>query len=224
MTTSRTCLAHLALAALSLWLHGCAATPATKAPAAEERAPAAAIEAPPAAQAFTSVIEGTLAPDFELESLSGGEPISLKSLAGKPTVLLFGSCTSPSFVESLDLFGAYHREYKDRVNFVLVYIREAHPLDGDALPNNRFKVPAHRTTEERRQAAMQLRRAARVQMPIALDGMNDGMIDSYRAFPTRIVVLDPRGVAADALPAGPRAAMQGAQRLRSIINQVLRNG
>ena len=29
-----------------------------------------------------------------------------------------------------------HRRYKDRAEFVAVYVREAHPSDGWALPNN----------------------------------------------------------------------------------------
>jgi len=170
------------------------------------------------------VIDGSPAPDFELESLAGDARISVKSLAGKPSVLIFGSSTSPSFVESLSALDVLYGEYKDRVNFVLVYIREAHPSDGAALPNNRFKIATPRTMDDRRDAARQLWRAARVRMPIAIDGIDDAMIKSYRPWPTRIVVLDPRGVAVDSPQAAPRATLDGVLRLRSIIGQALKNG
>ena len=233
MPFRRPSLAPLTLAMVSLWMGGCATTPPAPAPSAREvtaEAPAeATTEATTSEQAaapkvFTAVMDGSPAPEFDLETLAGDRRITVKSLSGKPTVLLFGSATCPPFVESLDQLNTLYLEYQDRVNFVLVYIREAHPTDGPADPKNRFKIATPRTMEERKDAAKQLRRVTRVQIPIALDGMDDAMIDAYRPWPSRIVVLDPRGVAVDALPAGPRATLNGALRLRSIIAQVLRNG
>jgi len=188
--------------------------------------PAAAepVEPMTAAKTFTSVIEGSVAPDFALAPLAGGGPITPKSLNGRPSVLLFGSCTSPAFVESFEQMNLLHRDFEDRVNFVVVYIREAHPLDGDAIPDNRFKVSTPRTIDDRMDAALQLKRAARIRMPIAIDGLDDAMIEPYRAWPSRIVILDPRGVAVYAPAASPDATRHGARRLRSVLNRVLRNG
>ena len=199
-------------------LASCASAP--PAPSAESARPASE------ARTFTSVIDGSPAPEFTLERALEPGTISLADLEGKPTVLIFGSCTCPPFVESLLNLNAIHRDYGDRVNFLLVYIREAHPTDGGGatIPNNRFKVASPRTLDERKELARQLDRAARIRMPIVVDGMDDRMIELYRPWPNRIVVIDPRGVAVDSLPAGPRATTNGAVRLRSVLNQVLRNG
>src|SRR5262249_39835496 len=41
---------------------------------------------------------GDAAPEFTLKNLEGAKTVKLADLKGKPTVLVFGSCTCPPFV------------------------------------------------------------------------------------------------------------------------------
>src|SRR5437764_521813 len=69
--------------------------------------------------------DGDLAPDFTLQELEGKRTVKLSDLRGKPAVLIFGSCTCPPFVSSTKQTGWLYENYKDRVQFYLIYIREA---------------------------------------------------------------------------------------------------
>lgn len=200
-------------------LAGCAGGP----PTAVTAAPSIP-SVPSTPTVVTSVIEGSPAPEFTLANALRPGETSLRDLRGKPTVLIFGSCTCPPFVQSFRELNAIHHDYKDRVNFLLVYIREAHPTDGDALPDNRFKAASPRTLDERKELARRLDRVARIEMPIVVDGMDDRMLELYKPWPNRVIILDPRGVAVDAVPAAPRATANAPLRLRSYLDQVLRNG
>jgi len=208
----------LASAPAAILLVSCAGARPVPAPTDEASRP------PSEARTFEAVVAGSPAPDFRLERALEDGSVALSDLRGKPTVLLFGSLTCPSFVQSLQNLNAIHRDYQDRVNFLPVYIREAHPIDGAAHADNPYKAASPRTSEERKALARRLDRVARVRMPIVVDGPDDRMIELYRPWPNRIVVIDPRGFAVDALPAAPKATTNGAVRLRSVLNQVLRNG
>ena len=86
--------------------------------------------------------DGELAPDFTLLDGDHKNEVTLSKLRGKPVVLVFGSCTCPPFVASTQAAEKLHEQYHDRVHFYLVYIREAHPIDGRAIANNQFRKAA----------------------------------------------------------------------------------
>lgn len=48
----------------------------------------------------------------------------------RPVVVLFGSCTWPPFMASLQTLGSLVKEFAEEADFVIVYIEEAHPDDG----------------------------------------------------------------------------------------------
>lgn len=94
---------------------------------------------------------GDSLPDLAFESLDGA-PAALSSLRGRPTVLVFGSCTCEPFVRSMAAISELEREFRGRVAFLLVYIDEAHPTDGWVTPDNPFEV-----ARDRSQTAVQRR-------------------------------------------------------------------
>ena len=100
---------------------------------------------------------GDAAPDFEAERLSpdGGRtesPLRFSDLLDKPVGLLFGSYTCPIFRNQLKRYEDIHQSLRDRVNFLSVYILEAHPEDGWRVPHNWDKnicIPTPKDLDER---------------------------------------------------------------------------
>lgn len=51
-------------------------------------------------------------------------------ILGRPMVVVFGSCTWPPFMASLQTLDSLVKEFAEEADFVMVYIEEAHPDDG----------------------------------------------------------------------------------------------
>ncbi len=89
----------------------------------------------------------------------------------------------------LEDFRKLVQEYGDKVDFVIVYMAEAHAADGWNLINNRYGgVKEHKTIEDRIHAARQLQ-VLEPPCPILLDNMADKAGTIFRALPERLVVI-----------------------------------
>ena len=89
-----------------------------------------------------------------------------------------------------------YETYKDRVDFYLVYIREAHPTDGWQVQSNlddhvAFLEP--KTGDERAELANVCRLDLGFTMPMLLDNMENEVDAKYAALPERLYVLDAEG-------------------------------
>ncbi len=89
-----------------------------------------------------------------------------------------------------------HNRYKDRVQFLAVYVREAHPTDGWRMPSNdnagiSIKQPANK--EERLEVAKQCCAALEITMPLLVDTMDDRVGHRYSGMPDRLYVIDRQG-------------------------------
>jgi len=79
-------------------------------------------------------------------------------------------------------------DFKDRVNFLFVYIREAHPSDSNwADPKVELKDP--KSDEERSEAAKKCASALSMKIPSVVDGLDDGVNMKYCAWPERMYVI-----------------------------------
>jgi len=127
-----------------------------------------------------------------------------------------------------DLFQQYH----DRVQFLMIYIREAHPVDGWWLgegiagkmvgmrfPKAATDVYDPQTMEERRAVAGQCEDSLQYGIRTYADEMDDPVSKAYAAMPTRLylVGLDGRVVYAGGL--GPFGFKP--EELKSAIDQYL---
>jgi peroxiredoxin len=168
--------------------------------------------------------DGDTAPDFTLPALDGRSTVTLSSLRGRPVVLVFGSCTCPPFVASLDAVERLRLAYADRVHFLLVYIREAHPTDGWEIPGNAFRVPSPRTTEERLGIARTFTERLRVSLPILADTTADQVEQTYAAWPNRLYILDADGTIASAGRAAPNGTAVSAAAAPAILDRLLAAG
>jgi hypothetical protein len=125
-------------------------------------------------------------------------------------------------VSLYDLFSQYH----DRVQFLMIYIREAHPVDGwwlgSGIPGLILKltrskaatnVYTPRAIEDRRRVAGQCEEALKYGIRTYVDEMDDGVDQAYAAMPTRLyfIGVDGRVIYAGGLgPFGFKPAELGA--------------
>lgn len=159
-------------------------------------------------------------PELTFESLDGA-PVALTSLRGRPTVLVFGSCTCEPFVRSMAAVETLAREHGDRAAFLLVYIDEAHPTDGWVTPNNAFEVQRARSLDDRRAAARAFRDRLGVTLPIALETMDRSAERVFGAFPNRLVIVDAAGRIVSTSPPGPWSTRDGARTAEATLRPLL---
>lgn len=137
------------------------------------------------------------APDFTLATADGKESFTLSKRVGtKPTVLIFGNFTCGPFRSHAGSLERLFERYKDRVQFVVVYTREAHPADGWQLDDNRrdgivLKQP--REFRERSGVAQTCRKTLGLGMPVLVDTMDDRVGTLYSGMPSRLYLIDVRG-------------------------------
>jgi hypothetical protein len=105
-----------------------------------------------------------------------------------------------------------HRRYGDRVAFLAVYVREAHPSDGwRMVSNDRAGIVVKQPTEqaEREQVAQRCCTSLAVTMPMVVDGLDDRVGHLYSGMPDRLYVLDGDGRVAYKSGRGPFGFLPG---------------
>ena len=150
----------------------------------------------PAAPADASPLLGKAAPDVELRRPEGGT-FRLSSLRGQPVVLAFGSYTCPQLRHGAKALNQLHARFGDRVRFLLVYIREAHPQGGSwpSSINERegISLPEARSEKERVAHAALARQRLTIRYDVTVDGMDGLLESSFGAFPSHAFVIDATG-------------------------------
>ncbi len=89
-----------------------------------------------------------------------------------------------------------YAKYKGQVEFLCVYVREAHPTDGWAMKSNEkegIKVKQPVDHEERTDVAAQCCTALKMTMPMVVDTMEDTVGHAYSGMPDRLYVIDTAG-------------------------------
>lgn len=99
-----------------------------------------------------------------------------------------------------------YKTYRDRVEFFLIYIREAHPANGWQVPNNLiedviFDEPT--TDEERTEVAAACQIALDIEMPMLVDRIDNDVEEKYVGLPMRQFLIDAGGGVVYAGDKGP---------------------
>jgi len=95
-----------------------------------------------------------------------------------------------------------YAQYSDTVQFLVIYIREAHPTDGwDIGSDVRTQDPC--TIEERRAVAGECESALQHGIHTYVDEMHDPVMTAYAAWPERLYLVDEAGQIAYAGGLGP---------------------
>jgi hypothetical protein len=102
-----------------------------------------------------------------------------------------------------------YQTYKDRVEFLLVYIREAHPdsvlfVPGEDGGKKLQVIPQTATTTERLKNLQQCTSLLQLTMPAVIDSDDNVVNRAYAAWPDRLYVVDREGRIAFKGEPGPR--------------------
>ena len=147
------------------------------------------------------------APDFTLKTNDGKAEITLSKLIGpKPVVLVFGSFTCGPFRSHSGNIEKLYQRYKDRANFVMVYVREAHPTDGWRMESN-DRVGATtaqpKSYEERADVAQKCGKLLNIGFPMLVDTIDDTVGARYSGMPGRLYLIGRDGKVAFKSGRGP---------------------
>ena len=95
-----------------------------------------------------------------------------------------------------------YQQYHDQVQFLTIYIREAHPKDGwwfggglmgqmlkRAIPKTATDIDDPKSIEERREVARQCEQTLQYGMRTYVDEMDDAVSKAYAAKPTRLYLV-----------------------------------
>jgi hypothetical protein len=89
-----------------------------------------------------------------------------------------------------------HKRYGDRAEFLAIYVREAHPVDGWRMDSNDkagIALAQPRNKSERLNAAQQCCGTLEISMPVLVDELDDRVGHAYSGMPDRLYVIHPDG-------------------------------
>ncbi len=152
---------------------------------------------------------GERAPDLEGRTLDG-DKFRLKDLRGESNlVLTFGSATCPFTAASIQGLNDLYNEYRgEEVDFLFVYVREAHPGE---------RLPAHTSYAEKVRAAETFREQEDVDIPILVDELDGAIHNKYGGLPNPSFLIDKSGrVAFRALWTRPKVLREALEELLTV--------
>ncbi len=127
---------------------------------------------------------GDKAPDFQGRTIDG-DKIRLSDFEGESNVVLtFGSVTCPFTAASIKGLNELYEDFGDEVEFLFVYVREAHPGE---------EIGPHRDMREKLRAAEQFREEEDVDIPIIVDDLNGRIHKKYGKAPNPTYLIDRSG-------------------------------
>lgn len=126
---------------------------------------------------------GDRVPTVDLPTLDGGR-LRTDDLGDRPVLLVVGSQTCPVTRSALPPLADLHARYGDRVRFVLVQTREAHPGQHIGQPRTAAEKAAH---------AAAMRDDLRVPYEVAVDDLDGTLHRALGTKPNSAHVLRPDG-------------------------------
>lgn len=93
-------------------------------------------------------------------------------------------------------------KFNGQVQFLVIYIREAHPTDGWNM-GSEFKISDPKTFQERRKVAGMCEAGLQYGIRTYVDEMDDAVMSAYAAWPERLYLVDQNGRIAYAGGIGP---------------------
>lgn len=136
------------------------------------------------------------APDFTLRTLNGDEVTLSEQVGEKPVVLIFGNFTCGPFRSHSGNIEKLYQRYRDRAQFFLVYVREAHPNDGWWMMSNQrvgIDVTQPQTDDQRRDVATTCQSRLSLSIPFLVDSVDDAVGAQYSGMPNRLYLIDTEG-------------------------------
>lgn len=125
---------------------------------------------------------GDRLPAFDLETIDG-ERVRSRDI-DRPHLFVFGSATCPMTASAGSVLSDLHRNFGDRIRFVLVQVREAHPGE---------RIPQPRSFEDKVDHARRLRDALGVPFTVAVDDVHGSFHSSLDPKPNAAYLVDAQG-------------------------------
>jgi hypothetical protein len=145
---------------------------------------------------------GDRLPDFDLPTATGERVRSADFVGHEPLLLVFGSVTCPMTASSVPSLKRLYTRFGNRIVFLMVYVREAHP--GENLPQPR-------TLEQKLEHARTLMKRDDIPWPIAVDDPEGRLHRAMDSKPNAAFLIDRGGqIVFRALWAGDERALRGA--------------
>ena len=127
---------------------------------------------------------GDLFPDFELITTEGARLVNEDVFGDKPVIFVFGSMTCPMTASAAPSVQELYDEFGDRVNFIMMYVREAHPGEFFMQPE---------TIEQKLKHALALRDFYDIQWTVAVDNVDGELHRSLDPKPNSAYLVDSDG-------------------------------
>lgn len=105
-----------------------------------------------------------------------------------PLVIVGGCYTCPPCRSTVDEGNIVYDKLKDLVDFVFVYILEAHADDEWKL-GNQVRINQHKSIKDRVQAARKFQDENGIKIPMLVDTMDNAFNKEFAAWPTRFYVV-----------------------------------
>jgi peroxiredoxin len=122
---------------------------------------------------------------FDLPTTDGGRVSSVDLKAkGQPVLLVFGSLTCPITEGGAEGLKQLHSIYGEKVRFVMIKVREAHPG---------WTIGQPQTFEEKRSQALDLKSHHNFPFEVAIDDIDGTFHSSLDSRPNSAYVIDPSG-------------------------------
>lgn len=99
-----------------------------------------------------------------------------------------------------------YRQFRNQVEFFVVYVQEAHPTDGWQTESNVAEgilYRQHQSLDEREEVAHACSLDLQISIPILVEEMDNAIDEAYGAAPERLYVIDTDGRVAYKGGAGP---------------------
>lgn len=91
---------------------------------------------------------------------------------------------------------ALYLDFRDRADIYLVYIAEAHTVDGWQTDSNEaegISIRQHTTIAERTAAARRCAEDLDLTIPVLIDDMDNAAFEAFSAWPERIYIINKQG-------------------------------
>ena len=123
-------------------------------------------------------------PNFELPTTAGGTHEYNRD-SGRPLLVVTGSITCPMTASAMPVLRGLHAQFGDKVDFVTLYTREAHPGEN-------FPQPA--TLEEKSAHAAAMKREYDVPWTMVVDSLDGKLHKALDAKPNDAYLVNDHGI------------------------------
>ncbi len=132
-----------------------------------------------------SAAPGDSFPSFELVTTNGDRLVNGDVFGDKPVLVIFGSMTCPNTASAAPSVQALYEEFGDRIDFIMLYVREAHPGE---------YITQAETMEEKLKHARVLKEFFDIPWTVAADNIDGDLHRALDPKPNSAFLMNSEGI------------------------------